>query len=151
MMTDPLADMLTRIRNASRIEQPLVDMPASRLKIGVAEVLKNEGYIYGYEVGTLSHDAQGQLVFQPVEAAQLKSVKKPLLRIYLKYGPQGERVIQHIERVSKPGCRLHKGYKDLEPVLDGLGIAILSTNKGVVSDRQARRERLGGEVLCRVW
>lgn len=151
MMTDTLADMLTRIRNASRIESPVVDMPASRLKIGVAEVLKNEGYILGYQIGTISRDEIGQRIFQPVEGANLHDLKKPVLRIYLKYGPQGEKVIQHIDRVSKPGCRIYRSYKELEPVLDGLGIAILSTNKGVISDRQARREKVGGELLCRVW
>ncbi|MCS6976824.1 MAG: 30S ribosomal protein S8 [Gemmatales bacterium] len=151
MMTDTLADMLTRIRNASRIESPVVDMPASRLKIGVAEVLKNEGYILGYQIGIMTRDEIGQRVFQAAEGTSLKDLKKPVLRIYLKYGPQGERVIQHIERVSKPGCRIYRGYKELEPVLDGLGISVLSTNKGVVSDRQARREKLGGELLCRVW
>lgn len=151
MMTDTLADMLTRIRNASRIESPLVDMPASRLKIGVAEVLKQEGFILDYQVGTLVRDEIGQRIFQPAEGGSLEGLKKPVLRIYLKYGPQGERVIQHIERISKPGCRIYRGYKDLEPVLDGLGIAVLSTNKGVVSDRQARRQKLGGELLCRVW
>jgi small subunit ribosomal protein S8 len=151
MMTDTLADMLTRIRNASRIESPLVDMPASRLKIGVAEVLKQEGFILDYQVGTMTRDEIGQRIFQPAEGGRLEGLKKPVLRIYLKYGPQGERVIQHIERISKPGCRIYRGYKELEPVLDGLGIAVLSTNKGVVSDRQARRQKLGGELLCRVW
>jgi small subunit ribosomal protein S8 len=151
MMTDTLADMLTRIRNASRIERPVVDMAASRLKLGVAEVLKNEGYILGYQIGVMGKDETGLPIFQPSEGTSLAGIKKPVLRIFLKYGPQGERVIQHLDRISKPGCRVYRSYRDLKPVLDGLGISVLSTNKGVVSDRQARREKLGGELLCRVW
>ena len=146
MMTDPLSDMLTRIRNAVRIERPAVDMPASRLKLGVAEVLKSEGYIYDYQVGSMVAGEHGP-TFQPGGEGQAKK----LLRVFLKYGPQGERVIQRINRVSKPGCRIYRSYKELRPVLDGLGIAVLSTSKGVVSDRQARAQKLGGEVLCRVW
>lgn len=151
MMTDTLADMLTRVRNASRIERPVVDMPASRLKIGVAEVLKSEGYIAGYEVGVMGKDEGGHPLFQAQDVASLPTLKKPVLRIQLKYGPQGERVIQHLKRISTPGCRVYRSYRDLKPVLDGLGIAVISTNKGVVSDRQARKEKLGGELLCRVW
>jgi small subunit ribosomal protein S8 len=145
MMTDTLADMLTRIRNAVRIERPAVDMPASRLKVGVAEVLKTEGYIYDYQVGALVPSDHGP-TFQP----GAESARK-VLRIFLKYGPQGERVIQRVSRVSRPGCRIYRSYKELAPVLDGLGIAILSTSKGVLSDRQARAQKLGGELLCKVW
>jgi small subunit ribosomal protein S8 len=148
MMTDPLADMLTRVRNAVRIERPVVDMPASRLKVGVAEALKAEGYIYDYQVGTLSKNEQGMEVFEPQGGA---ASGKRTLRIFLKYGPQGEKVIQNIRRVSTPGCRVYRSYKELRPVLDGLGIAVLSTSKGVMSDRQARTRRLGGELLCTVW
>lgn len=151
MMTDTLSDMLTRVRNASRIERPVVDMPASRLKIGVAEVLRTEGYIAGWEVGIMAKDEAGHPLFQAQDVASLPSLKKPVLRIQLKYGPQGERVIQHLRRISTPGCRVYRSYRDLKPVLDGLGIAIVSTNRGVVSDRQARKEKLGGELLCRVW
>jgi small subunit ribosomal protein S8 len=148
MMTDPIADMLTRIRNANLIESPIVDMPTTHQKEHIAQVLKDEGFIVDYQVGKIGPDEHGQLAFHP--GADPKDPKK-LLRVYLKYGPEGERVIRHIERVSKPGCRTYKGVKDLKPVLDGLGIAVLSTNKGVMSDRQARAQRVGGEVVCLVW
>jgi small subunit ribosomal protein S8 len=148
MMTDSLADMLTRIRNANRIERPAVDMPASRLKINVAEVLKDEGFIYDYQTGTLVKDENGVNQFQP--ATDL-SQPKVLLRVFLKYGPEGERVIRHIERASRPGRRLFLRNTQLKPVLDGLGISILSTSKGVMSDRRARAQKLGGEMLCTVY
>jgi small subunit ribosomal protein S8 len=131
MMTDPIADMLTRIRNAVRVERPHVEMPLSKVKRGLAEVLKREGYIWDWE---------------EVEAKPV-----PLLRLYLKYGPNGERVIQHARRVSKPGRRVYSRSTKLRPVLNGLGIQILSTSRGVVSDREARQRKLGGEVLCEVW
>jgi len=131
MMTDPIADMLTRIRNAVRIERPNVDMPLSKVKRGLADVLKREGYIWDWQ----------EVEEQPVNQ----------LRIELKYGPNGERVIQKIQRVSKPGCRIYRKARDLKPVLNGLGIRILSTSRGVVSDREARQRKLGGEVLCEVW
>jgi small subunit ribosomal protein S8 len=148
MMTDPLADMLTRVRNANRIERPVVDMPANRLKINVAEVLKEEGFILDYHVGVLGADEQGQVQFQTE-----KDLSKPhvVLRVYLKYGPEGERVIRKIERASRPGRRLYRRHSQLKPVLDGLGISILSTSKGVMSDRRARTQHLGGELLCTVW
>jgi small subunit ribosomal protein S8 len=140
--------MLTRLRNANTIERPAVDMPASRLKISVAQVLKDEGFILDFHVGRITVDESGQKVFN-----QDNDVGKPhtVLRIYLKYGPEGERVIRHIQRASTPGCRLYRKAADLRPVLDGLGISILSTNKGVLSDRQARAQCLGGELLCTVW
>jgi small subunit ribosomal protein S8 len=131
MMTDPLADMLTRIRNAVRVERPFVDMPISKVKRGVAEVWKREGYIWDWQ----------EIEDSPV--AQL--------RLELKYGPNGERVIQHLQRVSKPGRRVYSKSKELRPILNGLGITIISTSRGVVSDREARRRNLGGEVLCEVW
>jgi len=131
MMTDPIADMLTRIRNAVRVERPHVEMPLSKVKRGLADVLKREGYIWDWT---------------EVEAAPVNH-----LRIDLKYGPNGERVIQRIRRVSKPGRRIYSKARELRPVLDGLGIRILSTSRGVVSDREARRRNLGGEVLCEVW
>lgn len=130
MMTDPIADMLTQIRNAVRVERPHVDMPLSRMKRGVAEVLKREGYIWDYEV------IDGEPVKQ--------------LRIELKYGPNGERVIQQIRRVSKPGRRVYSKSRDLRPVLNGLGISIVSTSQGMFSDREARNQNIGGEVLCEV-
>jgi small subunit ribosomal protein S8 len=131
MMTDPIADMLTRIRNAVRVERPNVTMPLSKVKRGLAEVLKREGYIWGFE------EVDGEPVAE--------------LRIELKYGPNGERVIRHIKRVSKPGCRVYRRADGLRPVLNGLGISIISTSRGVISDREARQRNLGGEVLCELW
>lgn len=130
MMTDPIADMLTRIRNAVRIERPVVDMPSSNVRKGIAQVLKDEGYIWGFE--------------------EVDTVPAKTLRVELKYGPNGERVISQIDRVSKPGCRRYSGYKDLKPVLGGMGIQILSTPQGILSDRQARDRKVGGEVLARI-
>lgn len=148
MMTDPVADMLTRIRNGNRNETPAVDMPWTALKQRIAQVLKDEGFIIEYQVGAMVKNEQGQRTFQT--PADDKEPKK-ILRVFLKYGPEGERVIRHIERSSKPGLRIYKSYKDLSPVLEGLGISILSTNRGIMSDRQARTQRVGGELLCRVW
>ena len=148
MMTDSIADMLTRIRNANRIERPAVDMPASRLKINVAQVLKEEGFIYDYQIGLLVKDEDGVKQWQ-----QESDLSKPkvLLRVFLKYGPEGERVIRNIERASRPGRRLYFRSTQLRPVLNGLGISILSTSKGVMSDRRARAQKLGGEMLCTVY
>ncbi|MBN2579983.1 MAG: 30S ribosomal protein S8 [Pirellulales bacterium] len=131
MMTDPIADMLTRIRNAVRVERPHVDIPLSKVKRGLAEVLKREGYIWDWE-----------------EVAEKPSSR---LRVHLKYGPNGERVIRRLRRVSTPGRRVYHGADALKPVLGGLGICILSTSRGVISDREARQRRIGGEVLCEVW
>jgi small subunit ribosomal protein S8 len=131
MMTDPIADMLTRIRNAVRVERPHVDMPLSKVKRGLAEVLKREGYIWDWE--------------------EVQSEPSKQLRVHLKYGPNGERVIRRIRRVSKPGRRVYSGATSLKPVLGGLGIFILSTSRGVISDREARQRKLGGEVLCEIW
>ncbi|TWT33158.1 30S ribosomal protein S8 [Blastopirellula retiformator] len=131
MMTDPIADMLTRIRNAVRVEHPHVEMPASKVKQGVADVLKREGYIWDWEV--------------------VESEPANQIRLELKYGPNGERVIQTIRRVSKPGRRIYSKGRDLAPVLDGLGISVISTSQGVISDREARQKNVGGEVLCEVW
>ncbi len=133
MMTDPIADMLTRIRNAVRVERADVQMPLSKVKRGVAEVLKREGYIWDWQ----EEDVDGVPVKQ--------------LRIDLKYGPNGEQVIQKIRRVSSPGRRVYAEAKKLRPVLNGLGISIVSTSRGVLSDREARQKNLGGEVLCELW
>ena len=130
MMTAPIADMLTRIRNAVRVEHPTVDIPLSKVKRGVADVLKREGYIWDWE----------EVEEQPISA----------LRLVLKY-PGGESVIQKIQRVSKPGRRVYNRSKDLRPVLNGLGISIISTSSGVLSDREARSQNIGGEVLCQIW
>jgi small subunit ribosomal protein S8 len=152
MMTDPVADMLTRIRNASAIERPFVEMPATNLKVAVAKVLLEEGFILGYRTGkyaeTKAEDGTTHKDFKEVEKLTESHV---VLQVFLKYGPDGEKVIRHIERYSRPGRRVYQGYKDVRRVLDGLGIAILSTSKGVMSDRQAKKEKVGGEVLCTVW
>jgi small subunit ribosomal protein S8 len=148
MMTDPVADMLTRIRNANRIERPAVDMPATALKRSIAQVLKDEGFILDYQVGELVEGSQSHPEFQPRSDAK---GSRALLRVFLKYGPEGEQIIRHVERGSRPGRRLYRRHAQLQPVLDGLGIAILSTSRGVMSDRQARSKRLGGELLCTVW
>ncbi len=131
MMTDPIADMLTRIRNAVKIDKPSVDIPFSREKKGIADALKREGYIWDFEI---------------VETTQPSA-----LRVHLKYGPNAERVINHIRRVSKPGSRSYVSVAGLKPVLNGLGIRILNTNRGVLSDREARLKNVGGEVICQVW
>ena len=129
-LSDTIADMLTRIRNAVRNERETVNVRASGACEGVAKVLKQEGYIEDY-----SHIEDG---------------KQGLLRIYLRYGPSGERVITEIKRVSRPGRRVYRGVADLPRPLDGLGVAVISTSRGVLSDHQCREENVGGEVLCTV-
>src|SRR5256885_11761203 len=152
MMTDPIADMLTRIRNANEIERPFVEMPATNLKVALAKVLLEEGFILGYRTGkyveTKTEGGGKNKDFQEVEKLGEPHVT---LQVFLKYGPDGERVIRHIARYSKPGRRVYQGYKDVKRVLDGLGIAILSTSRGVMSDRQAKKAKVGGEILCTVW
>ena len=148
MMTDPISDMLTRIRNANRIERPAVEMPATGVKVALAKVLKDEGFVLDYQLGLYTKDDQGHPTFQPQEGL---GTPKTVLRVYLKYGPEGEKVIRRLDRASKPGRRLYRRAAQLRPVLDGLGIAILSTSKGVMSDRRARAEKVGGELLCTVW
>jgi small subunit ribosomal protein S8 len=148
MMTDSIADMLTRIRNANRIESPAVDIPCTKVKVTIAQVLKDEGFILDFQVGKMAPGADGRQAFQTEVDA--KDPKK-ILRVYLKYGPDGERVIRRIQRASKPGLRLYCSYRDLKPVLAGMGISVVSTSRGVMSDRKARAERLGGELLCYVW
>ena len=131
MMTDPIADMLTRIRNAVRVERPTVDVPFSKVKRGLADVLKKEGFIWDWR--------------------EVESTPAPVLQLELKYGPNGELVIQHIQRTSKPGCRVYCGVRSTPEVLQGLGVSILSTSQGVLSNREARSKGVGGEVLCTVW
>ncbi|MFT4539120.1 MAG: small subunit ribosomal protein S8 [Planctomycetota bacterium] len=131
MMTDPIADMLTRIRNANSIRRPALSMPASRMRVSIAQVLKDEGFITSYDV---------------VEGKPSSS-----LNVTLKYGQDGEQVIRKIDRVSTPGRRVYMGIEEIKPVLSGQGITILSTNKGVLSDRKAREEKVGGEILCTVY
>lgn len=130
-MTDPIADMLTRIRNAVAIYKPEVCMPSTKIKLSIAEVLKREGYINGFEI-----------VEKPVQNE---------LKIRLRYGSEGEKVIQTIIRFSTPGCRRYRNVKDIPQVRNGLGIAIVSTNKGVLSDRECRAQNVGGEVICTVY
>ena len=130
MMTDPISDMLTRLRNANRIHKKRITMPASRMKVGIAQILKDEGFIADYQV----------------EAAKPSS----RLSISMKYGQDGEHVLRSIERISKPGCRVYAGADELKPVLRGMGIQILSTPKGILSDRTARESNVGGEILCKV-
>ena len=130
-MSDPLADMLTRIRNGVHARFEQVEMPSSKLKVNVAKVLQREGYISRYQV--------------------IESGVQPVLRIELKYGPNGEQVITGIRRVSKPGLRQYKKCKNIPKVMSGLGIGILSTSQGVMTDREARRRNIGGELLCEVW
>ncbi len=131
MMTDPIADLLTRIRNAIHVERPYVDMPLSKMKVRVVEALAREGFVWDHEI---------------IDAAPVST-----LRVNLKYGPNGEHVIQHIERMSKPGRRVYVNVQDTEEVRQGLGISVLSTSKGVLSNREARKEGVGGELLCQVW
>jgi len=131
-MSDPVADMLTRIRNAGMIRFDKVAMPLSKLKVGVAKVLKDEGYISDYHIEE-NDSVQGSL------------------RIDLKYGPNSEKVITGLRRVSKPGLRIYVKSDKIPRVLSGLGIAILSTSKGIITDREARKLGVGGEVLCEIW
>ena len=131
MNTDPIADMLTRIRNANIVSHPEVNMPSSKLKVELAKLLKEEGYINDYEV---------------TENGCFKT-----LNIKLKYDETGSPVIANLKRISKPGLRNYTKSKDLPKVLGGLGIAIISTSKGILTDRKARKENVGGEVLCYVW
>jgi small subunit ribosomal protein S8 len=131
MLSDPISDMLTRIRNAVSVERPHVDIPLSKVKRGLADVLKREGYIWDWQI---------------IDAEPVKQ-----LRLELKYGPNGEHIIQSIKRISKPGRRVYRGSTELKPILNGMGITVLSTSGGVVSDREARQKKLGGEVLCEVW
>jgi small subunit ribosomal protein S8 len=130
-MTDPIADMLTRIRNGVRVKLPKVDIPASRLKKDIAKILKNEGYISNFKVVEDAH--QGAI------------------RVFLKYGPGSERVITDLQRVSRPGCRIYCGKAEIPRVYGGLGINILSTSRGVMTGRDAAKTGVGGEILCNVW
>lgn len=131
MWSDPISDMLTRIRNAARVRKKQTLVPCSKIKVGIAQVLQEEGFIGGYDV--IENDKQG------------------FLRVDLKYGPLGEDVIHRLDRVSKPGRRVYKKWDDLPRVLDGLGIAILSTSQGVLSDRECRQRKIGGELLCTAY
>ena len=129
-MSDPIADMLTRIRNANTAKHDTGDVPSSKMKLAIADLLKNEGYIDNYSV---TEGAKSSIV------------------IDLKYGPNNQKVINGLKRISKPGLRIYASYEDLPRVLNGLGIAIVSTSKGLMTDKQAREQKIGGEVLAYVW
>ncbi|MGL6106831.1 30S ribosomal protein S8 [Romboutsia sp.] len=130
-MTDPIADMLTRIRNANTVKHETVDVPASNMKKELARILLEEGFVRGYDV--------------------IEDGKQGIIRIQLKYGQTGERVISGLKRISKPGMRVYASNQEIPKVLNGLGISIISTSKGILTDRQARKENAGGEVICYVW
>ena len=130
-MTDPVADLLTRIRNAAAVRHDRMDVPASKMKLEIAKILKQEGYIRTFKM--IEEGPQGTI------------------RIYLKYADDGEPVIHGLRRVSKPGLRVYRGVGELPKVRNGLGVAVISTNRGVVTDEQARGLQVGGEVLCEIW
>ncbi len=131
MVTDPIADLLTRIRNANTARKEKVDVPASKMKQAIVDILKKEGYIRSYRIV----DEKGHKV----------------IRIFLKYGPKQEKVITRLERISRPSVRQYANKDNLPRVINGLGIAILSTSRGLMTDREARRQGIGGEILCKVW
>jgi small subunit ribosomal protein S8 len=131
MMTDPIADMLTRIRNGSKAKLEKVDIPSSKLKLEIAKILKDEGYIKNLKM--------------------VKDRRQGVIRVYLKYTDEEVPVIQGIKRISKPGCRMYAGNDAIPKVLAGLGVAILSTPKGIQTGKQAKKDNVGGEVLCHVW
>ena len=131
MKSDPIADMLTRIRNASRAEHEKCDIPSSKMKVRLAEILKDEGFIKNFRV--------------------LDDQKQGTLRVYLKYGTGNEKMITGLVRVSTPGRRVYVGHTDIPSILGGMGVAVLSTPRGVVTDREARQQKVGGEVLAYVW
>ncbi len=131
-MTDPIADMLTRIRNANTVHHDSVNIPASKIKLAMAEILKQEGFIREFEFKKSSNQ-QGTI------------------RVYLKYGPSKEKVISGLKRISKPGLRVYAQKDDMPKVLGGLGIAIVSTSQGIMTDKSARKAGIGGEVLCYIW
>ena len=130
-MTDPIADMLTRIRNANVVKHETVDVPASNMKKELSRILLEEGFIRGYDV--------------------IEDGKQGIIRIQLKYGQTGERVISGLKRIYKPGMRVDADKHEVPRVLNGLGISIISTSKGILTDKQARKENVGGEVICYVW
>ena len=139
-MTDPIADMLTRLRNAVIAKHSRVDVPASKLKVEIAKILEGEGYIQGFKI-----------VDEKTPEAAKASVARQMIRIFLKYGPHGERVISGLERISRPGRRVYFRSTDVPVVLGGLGTSILTTSRGVMTGREAVKAGVGGEVLCNVW
>ena len=137
-MTDPIADMLTRLRNGVTAKHSRVDMPASKLKAEIARILQDEGYIQGYRI-----------IEEPAERAGRQP--RQVMRVFLKYGPRGEKVLTGLQRISRPGRRVYFGVEDVPQVLGGLGTSILTTSRGVMSGREAVKVGVGGEVLCNVW
>ena len=137
-MTDPISDMITRIRNAVTAKHTRVDRPASKLKAEIARILQDEGYIQGFRMVESPAEREGR---QPRQA----------IRLFLKYGPHGEKVISGLERISRPGRRVYLGVDDVPAVLGGLGTSILTTSRGVMTGRAAKKAGVGGEVLCNVW
>ena len=136
-MNDPISDMLARIRNAVSSKHARVDLPASKLKAEIARILQDEGYIQGF-----------RLIEEPGEKGRQP---RQLIRLFLKYGPHGEKVISGLERISRPGRRVYLGREEVPAVLGGLGTSILTTSRGVMTGRAARKAGVGGEVLCNVW
>ena len=137
-MNDPISDMLTRIRNAVSAKHARVDMPASKLKAEIARILQDEGYIQGFRLVEEAAEKEGRQ-------------SRQVIRLFLKYGPHGEKVITGLERISRPGRRVYFGREDVPTVLGGLGTSILTTSRGVMTGRAARKAGVGGEVLCNVW
>jgi small subunit ribosomal protein S8 len=137
-MTDPISDMLTRLRNAVSAKHTRVDMPASKLKAEIARILQDEGYIQGFRI-----------VEEPAERAGRQP--RQVIRVFLKYGPHGEKVMTGLERISRPGRRVYFGRDDVPEVLAGLGTSILTTSRGVMTGREAVKAGVGGEVLCNIW
>jgi small subunit ribosomal protein S8 len=137
-MTDPISDMLTRLRNGVSAKHTRVDMPASKLKAEIARILQDEGYIQGFRLLEAPAEKQGRQ-------------SRQIIRVFLKYGPRGERVITGLERISRPGRRVYLGVDDVPAVLGGLGTNILTTSRGVMTGRAAKKAGVGGEVLCNVW
>lgn len=131
VMTDPIADLLTRIRNANMVRHDKIEVPASKMKTAISQILADEGYIKGYEV--------------------VEDDKQNMIRIFMKYGKDNERVITNLKRISKPGLRVYAKSDEIPKVLNGLGIAIVSTSEGVITDKEARAKHVGGEVLAYVW
>lgn len=131
MMTDPIADMLTRIRNAVLIKNEKIDMPASRIKVEIAKILKEEGFVKSYKI--------------------IKDKKQGILRLTPKYAPDGKPIITGLKRISTPGRRVYIGKDEIPKVIGGIGIAIITTSKGILTDKECRMESVGGEVLCYIW
>ncbi|MHB8413445.1 MAG: 30S ribosomal protein S8 [Candidatus Acidiferrales bacterium] len=131
MITDPIADMLTRIRNAVRARHPRVDLPSSKMKIELARILKEEGYVSTYKV--------------------VEEDKRKVLRVFFRYTSDKRSVLTNLKRISRPGCRRYVGKSDIRPVVGGMGVAILSTPRGIMTGQTARKEGVGGELLCEVW